>query len=204
MINVLLVEDHILVIEGIKTMLQDTGDINCTGSCTTAAALWPLLQQQQPDLILMDINLPDSTGIDLCKLVKEKYPAVQVLALSINNQPGIISKMMENGASGYVLKDASKSEIIEAVRKAAAGKEFFSHSAAHALRESNAGKLPALTRREKEILEKIADGLTNQQIADQLFVDVTTVNSHRKNMLAKYDVSNTAALVKLAIKENLI
>ena len=93
---------------------------------------------------------------------------------------------------------------MEAIREANKGKEFFSQSAAHAMRQANDKQLPALTRREKEVLEKIADGLTNQQIADQLFVDVTTVNSHRKNMLAKYGVSNTAALVKLALTEKLI
>lgn len=204
MIQVLLVEDHSLVTEGVKSMLGETAGIDCTGSFTTGADLLQRLRTFQPDVVIMDINLPDTNGIELCKTVKEKYPAVQVLVLSINNQSGIVKKMLENGASGYVLKDAEQREIIEAVKTVAGGKEYFSRSAVLLLRQPANEGLPPLTRREKEILEKIADGLTNPQIAEQLFLDVSTINSHRKNMLAKYNVHNTAALVKLAITERLI
>jgi len=203
MIKVFLVEDHPLVIEGIKSLLAEDAAINCTGICSTGADLLQLLTAHQPDVILMDINLPDTNGIDLCKTVKSKYPNVFVVALTINNQPGIIKKMIENGASGYVLKDAAKHEITEAVKTAAKGYIFYSHSAASAMRRPD-NNLPSLTRREKEILELIGDGLTNQQIADQLFLNVTTVDTHRKNMLTKFNAKNTAALIKIAITEKLI
>jgi DNA-binding NarL/FixJ family response regulator len=204
MIQLLLVEDHSLITEGIKAMLANEKDILCAGSFTNGIDLLQKLKSFQPDVIVMDINLPGINGIELCKLVKEKYLSINVLALSINNQPGIVRKMMENGASGYVLKDAAEHEIVAAIKTVAKGKEYFSQSATLLLRKPDNNTLPSLTRREKEILEKIADGFTNQQIADSLFVDISTVSSHRKNMLAKYSVSNTAALVKLALTEKLI
>jgi DNA-binding NarL/FixJ family response regulator len=204
MIAILLVEDHSLVTEGIKSMLAAEKNMLCEGSFTNGKALLQKLQSFQPEVILMDINLPDINGIELCSEIKKLYPAVYIIALSINNQPGVIKKMMENGASAYVLKDAAQHEIIEAINTVVKGKEYFSQSATLLLRKPDNNSLPSLTRREKEILEKIADGLTNQQIAELLFIDVTTVTSHRKNMLAKYGVSNTAALVKLAITEKLL
>lgn len=204
MIQVILVEDHSLVTEGIKTMIGEAEGIVCACNFTNGNDLLHKLKTFLPDVIIMDINLPDTNGIELCKEVKDKYPAVQVVALSINNQPGIIRKIMDNGASGYVLKDAARQEIIEAIKTVAKGKEYFSRSAVQLLRKPVKPGLPSLTRREREILEKIADGLTNPQIAELLFLDVSTINSHRKNMIAKYNVQNTAALIKLAITEKLI
>lgn len=204
MIQILLVEDHSLVIQGISTMLEKNEEIECTGIFKNGKDLLVKLKSYQPDVILMDINLPDYNGIDLCKEVKEKYPSVKVVALSINNQPGIIKKMIDSGASGYVLKDAEQHEIIEAIKTVIKRKQYFSQSAVTFLKQPENNGLPPLTRRERDVLERIAEGLTNQQIAQQLFVDVSTVSSHRKNLLAKYNVQNTAALVKLAIIEKLI
>jgi DNA-binding NarL/FixJ family response regulator len=203
-LKVVLVEDHPLVIEGIKLLLADDRDIDCIGACPDAAGLWNLLKQKQPDLILMDINLPDANGIDLCREVKEKYPAIFIVALTTNDHPAIIRKMIESGASGYVLKDASLNEITDAIKTAAKGQDVLSHSALHAIRQPVISTLPALTKREKEILELISDGLTNNEIAEKLFLNVTTIDSHRKNMLIKYNVKNTAALVKLAVSNHLI
>ena len=204
MIQILLVEDHSLVIQGISTMLEKNEEIECTGIFKNGKDLLAKLKSYQPDVILMDINLPDYNGIDLCKEVKEKYPSVKVVALSINNQPGIIKKMIDSGASGYVLKDAEQYEIIEAIKTVMKRKQYFSQSAVTLLKQPENNGLPPLTRRERDVLERIAEGLTNQQIAQQLFVDVSTVSSHRKNLLAKYNVQNTAALIKLAITEKLI
>lgn len=204
MIQILLVEDHSLVIQGISTMLEKNEEIECTGIFKNGKDLLVKLKSYQPDVILMDINLPDYNGIDLCKEVKEKYPAVKVVALSINNQPGIIKKMIDSGASGYVLKDAEQHEIIEAIKTVIKRKQYFSQSAVTLLKQRENNGLPPLTRRERDVLERIAEGLTNQQIAQQLFVDVSTVSSHRKNLLAKYNVQNTAALIKLAVIEKLI
>jgi len=204
MIKIIQVEDHSLVTEGVRAFIAAEHDMEYAASCCSGENLVQVLQSRQPDVILMDINLPDTTGIELCKLVKDKYPGIVILALSINNQPGIIRKMTENGASGYVLKDASRQEIIEAIRTVAKGKTYFSRSVSMALRRTDAADLPPLTRREREVLELIADGYTNPQIAESLFVDVTTIDFHRKNMLSKYKVKNTAALIKVAVSNNLI
>ena len=204
MITIIQVEDHCLVTEGVRAFIAAEADMICAASCNSGENLMHTLQSQQPDVILMDVNLPDTTGIELCKLVKDKYPGIIVLALSINNQPGIIRKMTENGANGYVLKDASRQEIIEAIRTVAKGKTYFSRSVSMALRRPDIADLPPLTRREREVLELIADGYTNPQIAETLFVDVTTIDFHRKNMLSKYKVKNTAALIKVAVSNNLI
>lgn len=204
MIRIIQVEDHCLVTEGVKAFITSEADMECLATCVSGENLLQVLQHRQPDVILMDVNLPDTTGIELCKAVKDKYPAVIIVALSINNQPGIIRKMVENGASGYVLKDASRQEIIEAIRTVAKGKTFYSRSVSMALHRTDAIELPPLTRREREVLELIADGFTNPQIAESLFVDVTTIDFHRKNMLSKYRVKNTAALIKIAVSNNLI
>jgi len=204
MIKVILTEDHPLVTEGIKAMLEAERDIQCIGACSSGDMLRHLLHQRRPDVILMDINLPDASGIDLCREIKHTSPGINIIALSINNHPSVIRQMMESGADGYVLKDAGKQEILTAIRSVMQHKMFFSHSAAQAMRKPESATLPALTRREKEVLELIAEGLTNREISEKLFVDVCTIDSHRKNMLSKYGVKNTSALIKLAITGGLL
>jgi DNA-binding NarL/FixJ family response regulator len=163
------------------------------------------LRKKEPDILLMDINLPQKSGLDLCKEVKEKYPAIRIIGLSTSDQPSVIRKMRENGASGYLLKDASKKEIIEALQEVNSGKEYVNFSVAAALKKSAPNNLlPVLTRREKQILELIAEGQTNQEIANALFLNVHTIDSHRKNMLTKFNAKNTAALIKIAVSNNLI
>jgi DNA-binding NarL/FixJ family response regulator len=204
MINVILVEDHPLVREGIIAMLEKEKDIECLACYGTGEGLMHGITRYQPDVLLMDINLPDIQGTELCKRVKDIYPAIHIIALSINSHPSIIRQMMGNGAHGYILKDADRHEIIAGIQTVAKGKVFFSRSAMIAMRKPENSNLPPLTRREREVLGLIAEGLTNRQIASKLFIDVTTVDSHRKNMLAKYGVNNTSALIKLAISEHLI
>mgnify|MGYP003539651809 FL=1 len=127
-----------------------------------------------------------------------------VIGLSTFNQQSFIQKMMDNGASGYVLKNATQEELMEAIGTVAAGKTFLSDEAAQSLRKNNEGEIPVLTRREKEVLELIADGLTNNEIAAKLFISVTTVDTHRKNLLAKFDSRNIASLIKAAMQMQMI
>ncbi|MES2133180.1 MAG: response regulator transcription factor [Bacteroidota bacterium] len=205
MIKVFIIDDHQLIIEGIRSLLETEKDIEWVGSAKLPDELMTILKKEQPDVLLMDISLPQKSGLDLCKEVRQKYPAIHIIGISTSEQPSIIRKMIENGASGYLLKDASKKEIIEALHTVVSGKTYVSFSVAQALKNKTPDEsLPVLTRREKEVLDLIAEGFTNQEIADKLFLDVTTINSHRKNMLTKYHVKNTAALVKLALSHNLI
>lgn len=203
-IKVFIVDDHYMVIEGIHSLLQNEKGIEWTGHATNAASCLAFLQHQQPDVILMDINLPDKNGIDLCKAVKEKYPAIFIVGLSTFNQQSFIHKMIDSGASGYVLKNATQKELMEAIITVAKGKTYFSDEAAQSLQKKHSAEMPVLTRREKEVLELIAEGLTNHEIAGKIFVSTNTVDTHRKNLLAKLEAKNTAALIRIATQLQLI
>ena len=200
-IKVFIVDDHYMIIEGMRSMLQNEKGIELIGHATNANSCMAFLQMQQPDVILMDISMPDKNGIDLCKEVKERYPAIAVIGLSTFNQQSFIKKMMENGALGYVLKNASLKELLEAIETVAKGKNYLSHEAAQAMiQHSDSNNKPVLTRREIEVLQLIAEGLTNHEIAEQLFVSVFTVDTHRKNLLAKFQAKNIAMLIKIAMQ----
>ena len=205
MITVFIIDDHQMIIEGIHSLLLNEKNIEWMGSARLPDELLNLLKTRQPDVILMDINLPQKSGLDLCREVKEKYPGVQIIGLSTSFQASVIRKMKENGASGYLLKDASRKEIITALHEVNQGREYVSFSVAEVLKQkAPTDGLPVLTKREKEVLELIAEGWTNQEIADKLFLNCTTVDSHRKNMLTKFNAKNTAALVKIAVSNHLI
>lgn len=202
-IKVFITDDHYMVIEGIHSLLQHEKDIELVGHAMNAASCLAYLEQHLPDIILMDISLPDKSGIDLCREVKEKYPSVFVIGLSTFNQQSFIQKMMDNGASGYVLKNATQDELMEAITTVSKGKTFLSHGAAQFLRKKIVGT-PVLTTREKEVLELIAEGLTNNEIAQKLFISISTVDTHRKNLLAKFEAKNIASLIKAAMQMQLI
>lgn len=203
-IKVFIVDDHYMVVEGIRSLLQNEKGIEWAGHAMNAESCMAFLKQQQPDVILMDINLPDKSGIDLCKEVKEKYPSVYIVGLSTFNQQSFIQKMQENGASGYVLKNASQNELMEAITTVAKGKTYLSDEAASSLKGNENSEAPVITRREKEVLELIAAGSTNNEIANRLFISSATVDTHRKNLLAKLGAKNTASLVRIAMEHRLI
>lgn len=204
-INVFIVDDHLMVIEGIHSLLQNEPEIVWSGQATTAAACIDFLKNKKPDVILMDISLPDKSGIELCAEVKTLYPEIYILGLSTFNQQSFIEKMLESGASGYLLKNATKEELLDGIHTVIKGKQYLSFDAATTLRQqalpTNA---PLITRREKEILGLIADGLTNNEIAQHLFISVATVDTHRKNLLAKFEAKNIASLIKAAVKMGMI
>jgi DNA-binding NarL/FixJ family response regulator len=202
-VHVFIVDDHYMVIEGIRSLLQNEREIEWMGHATNAASCLGFLKMQQPDIILMDVNLPDLSGTELCRQVKQSYPAVLVVGLSTFNQQPVVRNMMENGASGYVLKNATKPELLNAIAEVMAGKTYLSMEVAVSLRKQTE-ELPLISRREREVLQLIADGFTNAEIAEKLFISVPTVNTHRKSLLAKFSVNNTAGLIKLAVKHNLV
>lgn len=202
-VGLFIVDDHYMVIEGIRSLLQNEKDIDWMGHATNAASCLAFLKRQQPDVILMDVNLPDMSGTDLCKQVKQLYPAVFVLGLSTFNQQPVIRNMMDNGASGYVLKNATQDELLAAIVTVISGKTYLSLEAAQSLRDTG-NELPLITRREREVLLLVADGFTNAEIAEKLFISIPTVNTHRKSLLTKFNVNNTAGLIKIAAKHNLV
>jgi DNA-binding NarL/FixJ family response regulator len=203
--RIFIVDDHYMVIEGIRSLLQNEKNIEWVGHAMNAGSCLAFLQQQQPEVLLMDINLPDKNGIDLCKEVKDKYPSIFIIGLSTYNQQSFIEKMLTNGASGYVLKNATQQELMEAIETVIKGKQFLSFDAALALRKPDMeNNLPLLTRREKEVLGLIAEGMTNNEIAQKLFISSTTVDTHRKNLLTKFDAKNTASLIRMAAQMKII
>ncbi|MEN9569004.1 MAG: hypothetical protein RL172_235 [Bacteroidota bacterium] len=203
-IKVFITDDHYMVIEGIRSLLQHEPAIEWMGHASNAESCLAYLRNQQPDVILMDINMPGQSGIDLCKAVKDKYPGIFIIGLSTFNQQSFIQKMMDNGASGYVLKNATQAELTAAITTVAKGQTYFSDEAAAALRHISNTQIPVITRREKEVLGLIAEGLTNTEIAAKLFISQATVDTHRKNLLIKFQTKNTASLVKTAVQLQLI
>jgi DNA-binding NarL/FixJ family response regulator len=205
-IKVFITDDHYMVIEGIRALLQQDEEIEFIGHASNAASCMAFLRQEQPDIILMDISMPDKNGIELCLEVKEKYPEIQILGMSTFDQNAFIKKMLDNGASGYVLKNANKQELSKAIQTVYKGQKYLSQGATDSLRTGRIeeSKLPFITRREKEVLILIAEGCTNGEIADRLFISVGTVDTHRKSLLAKFDMKNTAALIRFVTQQNLI
>lgn len=207
MIRVFIVDDHPVVIEGIHSLLTNEKDIAWVGQAMNAASCLGFFVNNTADVVLMDISMPGMDGVELCAVMKEKYPGIFILGLSTFNQGIYIKKMMENGASGYILKNSSKEELITSIHTVYEGGIYFSGEAGKALAEyqkSSKSELPVLTPREKEILELIAEGYTNPQIAEKIFLSQFTVDSHRKNLLAKLNVKNTASLIRLAVENKLI
>ncbi len=205
-IKVFIVDDHYMVIEGIQSLLSNDPDIEFSGHASTAISCLSYLDRNEPDVILLDISLPDMSGIELCMEIKKTHPAIFILGLSTFNQHSYIEKMLENGASGYLLKNATKKELSLAIKTVYDGKKYLSYDASMTLRDLHAASSqgPVLTRREKEILKLISEGLTNPGIADKLFISVATVETHRKNLLAKFRVRNTASLIKTAAENKLL
>src|SRR6187431_57572 len=166
-IKIFITDDHYMIVEGIRSLLQFENSIEWMGHAMNATSCLAYLQRQQPDVILMDINLPDKSGIELCKEVKSKYPAIHIVGLSSFNQQSFIQKMMDNGASGYVLKNATREELMEAIETVMRGDKFLSSEAASTVQKNEDSKIPIITRREKEVLALIAEGYTNNVIAEK-------------------------------------
>jgi len=206
-IRVFIIDDHPMVVAGLKALLEKLENIDVAGSVFNPFEAIPFLKNNRVDVILLDINLPEISGIDLCKKINKEFPQIKILGISTFSERSYISRMIENGASGYLIKSASSEEIIEAIKTVMNGKIYLSVPMEHFMRPLSLTPyhlLPAITKREKEILALIAEGLTNNQIAEKLFISPLTVDSHRKNLLIKLKVNNTASLIRLAVEHHLI
>lgn len=205
--SLLIVDDHPMVIAGLEQLLSSLDFVAVKATAQSAIEAMAQLKAIPIDIVLLDINLPDINGIDLCKKIKTSFPDIKIVGLSTFSERSYILRMIDNGASGYLIKSASVEEIESALRTVLDGRLYLSLSMEHMLKPASSlqvGALPALTRREKEVLQLIADGKTNAQIARQLFISPLTVDSHRKNLLTKLDVHNTAALIRLAVEQHLL
>lgn len=211
MIKLIIIDDHPLVADGVATMLKDESYFEIVASARTGRqALNVLSGHSGCDVILLDINLPDTDGLQLCEQIRRSYPSVKIIGLTSVNEAGIISQMIRKGANGYLLKDMEKEELITAINKVLDGHVYLSKGAnekiLQQLRELdiNPNHIPMLTRREKEILTLLDKGLSSQDIAEKLSLSIYTIDTHRKNMLQKLNVHNTPALLKAASKLGLL
>lgn len=213
-IKVILVDDHQIVRDGIKALINDDPSINIITEASSAAELMDKLETYRPDVILMDINLPDSTGIELTKELKETKPEIKILILSMHMGEDFIVNAIEAGAKGYLPKTTSKKELLSAINTIAKGEDYFNETISNILIKSyvkraqtpkkEEEKVIDLTRREKEIITLFALGLSNKEIADKLFISIRTVESHKNNIMNKLELKSTVDLVKFALKNNYI
>lgn len=204
MIRILIIDDHPLVTDGIQLMLKDAGYLSIAGKAKNGAEALLFLETAEPEIILLDISLPDIDGLQLCDKIREKNKYSKILGLTSANDASIITQLLHRGANGYLLKNMERSELLEAIDKVIDGKIFLSKAANEKVLEqfssvSNAlNELPALTRREKELLSLLEEGLNGPQIAEKLFLSHYTVETHRKNLMQKLNVNSTQQLLKLA------
>lgn len=206
-ISVAIVDDHLIVIEGLKTLLKEEENINVVDSFTNAESFTNFIKNNAVDVVLLDISLPDESGIDLCKKIKLISPNTKILALSNLSERSIILRMIQNGANGYLLKNVSSRELTSSIHKLMNGEIVFSELIKHIITnpaEEELKDIPRLTRRELEILKLIAKGKTTQEIADQLFVSPLTIETHRRNLMAKFQVKNAAELIMAAARDKFI
>ena len=198
-IHIMVVDDHSMVIEGMKAIIAQIPMLHLKSTASNAFEAIDLLRTNPVDVAFVDINLPDVNGIDLAAKIKKEFPQVHIIGLSTFKQRSYVAQMINSGASGYLLKSADKEEIEAAVIAVLGGNLYFSKEIANTTNEKNlTPELPTLTRREKEILQLLSHGLTSHEIATKLFLSNYTVDTHRKNLLTKFDVGNTALMIKQA------
>ena len=204
MITVAVVDDHNIVIDGVEKNIVASGIACLTGKAHSVSGCWAMLAETQPDVLMLDVGLPDGSGMDLCPKLKLKYPAMNILMLTNYAEYMVISHVLNNGASGYILKNAMPEEIIEGIRTVASGKRFLSEDVDMLLEKADKKVAITLTRREHELLRLIIEGHTNQEISDKMCLGYLTIKSYRKNLQTKLEVNNTAQLVRIAFEERLL
>jgi DNA-binding NarL/FixJ family response regulator len=183
------------------------------GKCAFGQHVVPFLERQPTDVILLDISLPDISGLDVCQRVLAQFPAVSIIALSMFNEESYVIQMLQQGAKGYILKNTGKDELIRAIERVHAGEEYFSRDVTTTIMrglmsqkeaQARTKQLPKISRREQEVLALIVNEHTNQEIAEQLCLSLKTVESHRSTLLVKLNARNTAGLVKSALEYKLV
>ncbi len=210
MIRIAIIDDHPLIVNGLQNMLRHNPDIEITGAYTNSKDLFDGLSKTTPDILLIDIQMPEKTGPELAKIIQQKYPAIRMIALTNLDNNFYVKTMLRNGVSGYVLKSSDQEVLLEAIRTVYDGNEYLEPGMKERVWEDmvksrrQTNSTAPLTRREKEILTLIANEHTTQEIAAMLFLSANTVETHRLNLLSKLDVKNTAGLVKKAMQMGLV
>lgn len=214
-IQVLLVDDHTVVRNGLRSILENTEDIEVIGEAATGEEALDKIPLLRPQIMLVDISMPGISGIELVRKVVKQWVGIRPIMLSMHNDDAYILKSVEAGAYGYLLKDATRDEILAALRTVKNGDKYFNASVAAVIANGYLSQIQKgekvaesrkslLSKKEKEVLQYLVEGKSSRQIADQLDLSVRTVDNHRANMMRRLQVHNAAELVKLALEEKLI
>jgi len=214
-IRIFLVDDHQLVRDGIKALLTGAENIEIIGEASTGKECFEKIEQNPPDILILDISLPDTTGIEITKRVSVEFPSIRILILSMYTNEDFIFNSVKAGARGYLPKNTSREELLNAIRSIHQGEEFFSDSISRIMlksyvrkakdEDSDSNRQPILlTSREIEILKLFAEGFINKEISDQLDISIRTVETHKNHIMKKLELKSTVELIKFAIKNRII
>ncbi|PKF74842.1 response regulator [Chryseobacterium sp. PMSZPI] len=205
-INIAIVDDHPIVIEGLKMMLNSQPLFNATESFTSGSEILHFIKSNKIDIILLDITLPDINGTELCREIKKISPDTSVIMFSNRSERSIIMQSIQNSANGYILKNTSIDELAECIKGARSGNIVFCNETKQIISRLSPtdAPTPRLTKREKQILQMVAQGKTSIMIAEELFLSPLTVDTHRKNLLQKFQAKNSTELINLALQQHMI
>lgn len=206
-INIVVADDHQLFRDGLKAMLQAWGQVNIVGEASHGSVLLTVLASQTPDIVLLDISMPQGSGIDLLATIKERFPNVKCIMLTMHEDVQYVLRSLKQGADGYLLKDAAEEELKTAIREVYEGNKYFKNKISDMIVANLSGaRAPEtiLSEREIQIIRLVAEGKITKEIADQLYVSVRTIETHRSRIMKKLGVSNTAEMIQMAYKKKLI
>ncbi len=210
LIRVAITDDHDVVCQGIKAMLADLNQIQLVGIYSNASETLQGLSNTPLDILLLDINLPDQSGIELAPTLLKDYPDLHIIALSGLDDLSFVKKMMRQGAKGYLLKNTGQAELINAIQTVMQGQSYIQRSLEKSLLSQALGEVKVdpfaitLTRREKEVLHAMADELTTKEISERLCISPKTVETHRMNLMSKLGAKNSVGIIKKAMERGLL
>lgn len=209
-IRLVICDDHRIVIDGLQRLLDDVPWVETIGTATGGEELLELLSHLSMDLLILDLNMPGMDGGTTMMHVRNRWPGIKVLILTMDDSPAVIKEVIKAGADGYLLKACGREELLHALREVHAGRRHIPEDVTEAMlaqqrvREQTAGRLATLSRREREVLAALAEGLTNKEIGEQLFISHRTVDTHRTNLMKKLGVHNLVELVRIAYEEGMV
>ena len=213
-IKVAIADDHAMFVDGIDSILNNESEIDVIGRCYDGPSVVAFVKENDTDILLLDVNLPGMSGIEVCKALKVEKNAPKIIAISMFNEESFVTEILNHGAMGYILKNTGREELLKAIRTVHNGQSYFSKEVTQTImkglmkqrKSSNKSSafFPKISRREKEVLKLIIEEFTTQEIAEKLFISLKTVESHRSSLLAKLNARNSAGLVRIALENNIL